>query len=453
MTNRYNFSDVFISYARINKDDIKPIGDQLKVDGYEPWADWEDIHYGTDWLKEIKAGIDSANTFAFFISPSSIESEHCRMEIDHAVENCKYILPILFEKISDEERNALHPEIGKYHWVDFTSMSFEEFYKTVTTTLATDRKDREHHSLYLVRAKDWDENGRNESYLLHGLAAQEADIWLKNTYSTTMTTHSLQDRFIFHSLQKFHQDRQAQERSQLIRFLEFRILPAFFITWFAVWRYAYVTLPDTSLVGYPRFILTLGIGYTTGILLATLALIADELTTFRYSNNSLFRMIFSFIYTFALTSSMFGFLQAMFADARLDIATIFLGWLGLGLPLWLHSTFKLRAWYSFAISFIALFSLMAFTHQTPDAPWQSGRLALFYFNKPSELYSMGIFLAFFISLACFGWPFLRDMWSLLPQDFRERMAPLWAEKFNLQDILNLLPENIKENKLIKNRLE
>lgn len=453
MPNRYNFSDVFISYARANKDEIKPIGDQLKADGYEPWADWEDIHYGADWEEEIKAGIDSANTFAFFISPDSIKSEHCRMEIDHAVDNCKYILPVLFEKISDEDQKSLHPEIGKYHWIDYTTMSFEEFYKTVTTTLATDRKDREYHSLYLVRAKSWEENLRDESYLLHGLAAQEADIWLKNTYSTTMTTHSLQDRFIFHSLQKFHHDRQTQERSQLIRFLEFRILPAFFITWFAVWRYAYVTLPDKSLVAYPRFILTLGIGYTTGILLASLVLIADELTTFRYSNNKPFRMTFSFIYTFALTSSMFGFLQAMFADARLDIATIFLGWLGLGLPIWLHSSFKFRGWHSFIISFVALFSLITFTHQTPENLWTSGRLPLFYFNNPSELYSMGIFLSFFIALACFGLPIFRDLWSLLPKDFRERMKPLWAEEFVLQDILNLLPENIKEYSIIKNRLE
>lgn len=453
MPNRYNFSDVFISYARANKDEIKPIGDKLKADGYEPWADWEDIHYGSEWLEEIKAGIDSANTFAFFVSPASVRSEHCRMEIDHAIESCKHILPILFEEISDEDRELMHPEIGKHHWIDYTTMSFDDFYRTIINTLSIDRKQREYHSLYLVSAKNWEENGRNDSYLLHGIAAQEADIWLKNIYGSETTIHALQERFIFHSIKKFHDDRQRHDRSQLIRFIEFRILPAFFITWFTVWRYSFVTLPNPEITGYQRFILTLGIGYTTAILLATLVLVADELTKFRYSNNTSFRTIFSFIYTFALTSSMFGFLQAMFADARLDIATIFLGWLGLGMPLWLHSTFKLSGLRSFVVSFIALFALIFLTHQTPNAPWQGGRLALFYFNDSSELFSMGLFLSFFLSLACFGLPILRDLWSNLPQPTRERLAPLWAEELDVHAVLEVLPDNMKELPPIKRMLK
>ncbi len=59
--------------------------DALVQHNLKPWVDWQDIPPTADWLAEIYTGIENADTFVFVITPDSIASEICGLEVAHAV--------------------------------------------------------------------------------------------------------------------------------------------------------------------------------------------------------------------------------------------------------------------------------------------------------------------------------------------------------------------------------
>ena len=77
-------SDVFISSSRLDIDCVRCLFDQLTARDREPWAAWQDILPTADWLDEIYTGIQAADSFLFIISPDSVASEICSLEIEHA---------------------------------------------------------------------------------------------------------------------------------------------------------------------------------------------------------------------------------------------------------------------------------------------------------------------------------------------------------------------------------
>ena len=85
-------SDVFISYSRRDIDFVRHLFDQLIAHDHEPWA---------DWLAEIYRSIEAANTFLFVISPDSVISEVCMLEIEHAVKHNKRLIPVVWKDMDD----------------------------------------------------------------------------------------------------------------------------------------------------------------------------------------------------------------------------------------------------------------------------------------------------------------------------------------------------------------
>ena len=77
-------SNVFISYSRWHIDFVRHLFDQLKDRNRDPWANWQDFSATADWLTEIYNGIEATDSFLFIISPDSVTSEICTLEIDHA---------------------------------------------------------------------------------------------------------------------------------------------------------------------------------------------------------------------------------------------------------------------------------------------------------------------------------------------------------------------------------
>ena len=58
------FSDVFVSYRRLDVDFVKRLVEDLQKDGKEVWVDWEDIPPGVEgFADEIKRGLEGADTF------------------------------------------------------------------------------------------------------------------------------------------------------------------------------------------------------------------------------------------------------------------------------------------------------------------------------------------------------------------------------------------------------
>ena len=95
-------SDVFISYSLRDIDFVRHLFDQLKTRDREAWADWQDIPPTADWLAEIYRGIEAADSFLFIISPDSVVSEICTLEIEHAIQHNKWLVPVVLHDVVDD---------------------------------------------------------------------------------------------------------------------------------------------------------------------------------------------------------------------------------------------------------------------------------------------------------------------------------------------------------------
>ncbi len=86
--------DVFISYSRRDMAFARRLVDQLTDLGLDSWVDWAGIPFSAAWLEEIRSGIDEAQNFVFLITPDSLRSRVCHLEIEYARQTQKRIIPI-----------------------------------------------------------------------------------------------------------------------------------------------------------------------------------------------------------------------------------------------------------------------------------------------------------------------------------------------------------------------
>ncbi|MEM7795049.1 MAG: TIR domain-containing protein [Cyanobacteria bacterium P01_C01_bin.118] len=162
-----------------------------------------------DYQKQIDAGIDKADNFLFIISPHSVNSPYCRLEIDLALKRGKRIIPILH--VEETSRNAwqrrhpkgtddewkeyvasckhchytnMHPAIRKINWV-YCREETDDFEKSFRGLLSTinNQKDYVHqHTTLLCKALTWENCQKQNRYLLLGKVRQEAEEWLQVTF-------------------------------------------------------------------------------------------------------------------------------------------------------------------------------------------------------------------------------------------------------------------------------
>jgi TIR domain-containing protein/FHA domain-containing protein len=88
-------NETFISYSRRDAEFIGKLFLALKEHGIDAWLDKEDIPKASHWKQEILVGIQFCQNFVYAISPDSIMSDYCDMELDHALALNKRIIPIV----------------------------------------------------------------------------------------------------------------------------------------------------------------------------------------------------------------------------------------------------------------------------------------------------------------------------------------------------------------------
>jgi WD40 repeat protein len=169
-------ADVFISYSRKDKDFVQNLHEALKASNRDTWVDWSDIPPTAVFMQEIYAGIEAADTFLFVLSPDSVKSEVCGMEIDHAVKYQKRLVPIVRR---DVDAKAVHPALAAHNWIFFReSDNFYSAFTVLMKAIDTDLAHAREHTRLLLRALEWDRHERERSYLLTGLQIDVAERWL-----------------------------------------------------------------------------------------------------------------------------------------------------------------------------------------------------------------------------------------------------------------------------------
>jgi hypothetical protein len=187
-------SDVFISYSRKDQLFVRKLHDSLQADGRDTWVDWSDIPPTAEFMKEIYAGIEAADTFVFVISPDSVSSRVCGEEISYAIEFKKRLVPIMYR---DVETNEIHPALASHNWIYCRDTDdFMTAFKTLVEAIETDLELARMHSRLLVRARDWESHGKDFSLLLRGKDLETAERWLAESTGKKPAPISLHAQYL-----------------------------------------------------------------------------------------------------------------------------------------------------------------------------------------------------------------------------------------------------------------
>ncbi|MCB9454194.1 MAG: TIR domain-containing protein [Anaerolineaceae bacterium] len=173
--------EAFISYAREDTPFVRRVADGLTQQGREIWVDWEDIPLTADWLAEAYAGIESADNFIFVISPDSIQSGPCTLELEHALDNNKRLIPILRrEVLAEEDKSKMHHSLSAHNWLKaLKDEEFENTFNTLVEVMDTDLDYIRAHTRNTIRATEWQDNRQDRSFLLQGSDLRAANAWLE----------------------------------------------------------------------------------------------------------------------------------------------------------------------------------------------------------------------------------------------------------------------------------
>ncbi|HLO87226.1 MAG TPA: TIR domain-containing protein [Nostocaceae cyanobacterium] len=187
--------DVFIAYSRADSDFVRKLNETLQIQNKTTWFDQESVASGSDFQQEINRGIESANNFLFIISPHSLTSPYSLPQLDYAIKLNKRIVPVLYRQV---DAATLPPALAKVQLIDFNSNGgdFLSNFGELTRTLDTDPEYMRSHTRLLLKAKEWEQQGRDESFLLRGKDLAESEKWLNQAQKKEPALTNLQLEYI-----------------------------------------------------------------------------------------------------------------------------------------------------------------------------------------------------------------------------------------------------------------
>jgi len=187
--------DVFISYSRADSDFARKLNDTLQIQNKTTWFDQESIASGSEFEQEIYRGIESANNFLFIISPNSISSPYCKAEVEYAMNLHKRIVTVLYREMSIAD---IHPGLAKVQWIDFCKhgADFLTKFGELTRTLDADPDYVRSHTRIFLKAKEWDDRKRDDSFLLRGKDLVASEEWLKQSVDKQPAPTTLQLEYL-----------------------------------------------------------------------------------------------------------------------------------------------------------------------------------------------------------------------------------------------------------------
>ena len=223
-------SEVFISYSRTNKPFVQQLHEALESRERPAWVDWDGIPPTAEWMSEIYAAIEAAQTVVFVMSAAALASEICNKELEHAVTHRKRLVPI----VCDDIDAATVPEsLAKLNWIyvraedDFTQ-AFEQLIGAMDSDLEWVRD----HTRLLVRAIEWRDEASESSLLLRGNDLSEAEQWLASAVDKEPKPTELQANFILAG-----RANETKRSRQLLTGVVFGLLVAVCLAIIAVFQY------------------------------------------------------------------------------------------------------------------------------------------------------------------------------------------------------------------------
>ena len=147
----------------------------LESRGKDVWVDAERIRDGEVFPEALQRAIDAADAFVFVITPESVRSPFCTQEVERAIALNKRVVPILVRAVPDGD---LPEGIRVRNWIPFDDPSFGDAIERLIAAIETDLDWERQHSRLTVKALEWQQAGRDRSFLLRGSELASAEAWL-----------------------------------------------------------------------------------------------------------------------------------------------------------------------------------------------------------------------------------------------------------------------------------
>ncbi|MEM7771421.1 MAG: toll/interleukin-1 receptor domain-containing protein [Cyanobacteria bacterium P01_A01_bin.37] len=226
--------DAFISYGRTDsKAFAARLCQQLTAKGYRVWLDMHDIPLGVDYQQQIDGDLERSHNFLFIMSPHSINSSYCRLEVERAVARHKRIIPILHvdeisrdtwqqrhpngtdmewdeyqaqnRQFGDIRNPRIHPILSKLNWVNMRDGQddVEASFAGLIDIFDRHRDYVHQHTQLLAHALEWERHHRRSHDLLVGQPREQAEAWLKTRFKQAQapcTPSDLHCEFITESI-------------------------------------------------------------------------------------------------------------------------------------------------------------------------------------------------------------------------------------------------------------
>ena len=173
--------DVFISYSRRDVEFVRQLDQRLQGQKRTTWVDWGSVRPGSEFPPRIRAGVEGASNFVFIVSPESVISEWCRLELAHAVKHGKRLVSILLHPVDPKQ---MPKAIRTLHWIDFHSGSLDSAVATLIEVIDTDQDWIDEHTRVLQRGLEW-EAQPDDGFLLRGQELTAAVKWLGGASETS----------------------------------------------------------------------------------------------------------------------------------------------------------------------------------------------------------------------------------------------------------------------------
>lgn len=164
---------VFISYAREDRLFAEEVVARVTLAGRSSWVDWTGISPSAEWLREIYAAIDGADAFVMVVTPTSVESHVCGLELQRADKSGKRIFPLVFASV---EPHLLPGPIASRQWIDCTKPeALPRAFEVFESAMARDPEWLAEHTRLTERAEEWRLFGDDPSRLLRGRDLRAAE--------------------------------------------------------------------------------------------------------------------------------------------------------------------------------------------------------------------------------------------------------------------------------------
>ncbi|MGF1538216.1 MAG: TIR domain-containing protein [Elainellaceae cyanobacterium] len=167
--------DVFIAAAPEDMEFARRLNQTLQVQSKTTW--FEHDHYATEAQDDTQQAIENAENVVVVLSPSAIGSQACLKSVEHAEAFNKRIIPVLSQEVLISK---LPPALEHNSPIDFRPHSgdfltkFGELYRAIESNPQHMHK----HTRLLVKAKEWHDAEREDSYLLLKRDRNEAADWI-----------------------------------------------------------------------------------------------------------------------------------------------------------------------------------------------------------------------------------------------------------------------------------